>query len=159
MNKQVAAITALAIAIFYSPIGATNEEKLLPSAEEAKIKMSWKLDGRAQLVIVKNDSRLVLTHAYLVCKPYDSTKPLPKRAPSGKVWCSTLPPTLMSLKEQYEIEDGLCARQESFNRYLDEAVLPGKSKEFYFETHVKELPPVGCRLENLRGREPKFWEF
>ncbi len=160
MNKQAAAITALAISIFSCSVGATSyQEKLLPSAESTEISLTWHMDGRAQLVTVKNDSRLVLTWAYLVCEIYNSTQPLPKRAPSGKKWCSIYPVSLMSHEEQNDIIYNQCDHPYAHKRSLDKTVLPGKSQEFYFETPDGELPPVSCKLEDLRGRAPKFWEF
>lgn len=177
MNTYTAPTAILAIAILWSSAEAQDRQKLLPSEEAAKISMTWRLDGRAQLVTVKNDSRLVLISAELACELYDASKPIPKFAPNGDEVCVSntqvtgkgmsdgLDQQLAQLAETSKQKLRLMnLRKECVSTYpishtLPEPVLPGKSKEFYFETDKQRLPPIHCALTELRGRARKLWEF
>lgn len=155
MNSHAVATAALAITIFSGWTWAQDQDKLLPSEEATKISLSLRRDGRALLITVKNDSRLALTSADLVCELYDSSKPLPKFATNGREWCVSPKDNL----DEYFRQGGKCEHPNPYSWSIPEPVLPGKSKEFYFETPNGRLPPVRCASMDLRGRARKLWEF
>lgn len=169
MNTHTVAITALALVILSGSAWAEDKERLLPSEEAAKISMTWHQDGRAQLVTVKNNSLLVLTSADLFCTLYDSKKPLLNIAPTGLKWCTSD----LSNGQYYRLQDegfhigsrtmvgGICQPPTLIWNLTESVlpVLPGKSKEFYFEREAGRLLPVGCSLQNPRGRAKKFLDF
>lgn len=145
--------TALLVAVVLSSsVAAQDKDRLLPSEEAARISMTLRKDGGAWFVTVKNDSRLVLTEALLVCENYDSRK-YAKFAPNGKEWCNGEP--YMWPREGILGLPACEIRPDSTYKSIRDKILPGKSVEFYFEG----LAPVRCQFDDLRGRAKKVFDF
>jgi hypothetical protein len=151
------------------------EERLMPSVESSKINLSFKVDGRAILVTVRNESQLALTAGTLYCAPYRLNLPRPTAAPNGRKWCSSdsdsLPETsnpiadyLVSKRRSEEslallTNPQFCTRPEPTLFYIRETIIPTKAKDLYFEAYNSYPQLVDCRLQDLRGREKRIWEF
>ena len=58
-----------------------------------------------------------------------------------------------------KINPQICVPPEPWLFSLNEIIFPKKVKEFYFETGPASPPAMDCRLDDLRGRERKVWEF
>lgn len=157
MNRFNLAIVASATVILTFSAQA-QEDRLIPTEEKSKLSMSWRLDGKAQLITIKNESNLVLTSAKLFCELYDSSKALPKFAPNGREWCAKNLPPLAQLQQL----QNKCVFPDPIERSLSHSefpLLPGKSKEFYLELIDGREIPVSCRLEKARGRAKRFLDF
>lgn len=167
---------ALSLAVWASLLSPAfaGEDRLFPSSESASVTMTLKIDGRAIVVGVKNDSRLAITGGTVYCAPFLLSRPRPRLAPDGRKWCySKLDmPAGSSQMDSYVqgrlLADEMLARQtnpqtcvppEPSLFSVNEIIFPKKVKEFYFETGPSSPPAMDCRLEDLRGRERKAWEF
>ena len=152
-----------------------EEVRLMPSVESSKVHLSFKVDGRAILVTVRNESQLALTAGTLYCSPYVLNQPRPAAAPNGRKWCyseSDLVPATSSDIDAYvvskmrsdeatarEINPQFCTPPGPTIFYVRETIVPKKAKELYFETGGAGPQLVDCRLQDLRGREKRMWEF
>lgn len=168
MNTTHTVVIIVLGILFGPPARANDPERLLPSAEAAKINMAWRQDGRAQIVTITNNSKLVLTAAEISCALFDTAKPFPNISPTGLKWCTSDISNGQDYRLQYEGaymtvgKGGERCQLFAINWDLTESVfpvLPGKSKEFYFEREAGRILPVSCGLHNPRGRAKKFLDF
>ena len=153
-----------------------NDERLMRSTESAKVSLAYKIDGRAIFLTARNESALVVTSGTLYCLPYVLNRPRPWSAPDGRKWCySNLDPVrntgdksiddYLHLKERADealvrlVNPQVCASPEPTLFNFKEKIFSKKTKELYFELYEPQPRLVDCRLQDLRGRETKVWEF
>ena len=160
MRKTAVAglLAALAMSANHS---YAESDKLLLSEHSSKIKMSFRVDGKAVRASVVNQSPLALTSGTLVCAPYDLNHPRPKVAPDGRKICAEIGnPFEASLALNMTPRSCVLDMEIDALRFpFETTVLPGKSQEVYAEVYRVSFPVTSCRLEDLRGREKKIWDF
>lgn len=128
----------------------------------AKVGLTFRVDGPAVRAKIRNGSPIAVTSGKLVCAAYDMSVQR-RQAPDGRVVCDDIADPrqrLAAIDERVlRASSGCLLEREliSANRF-EQTVLPGKEEELYFEFGVI-YPIVSCRLDELRGREKKLWEF
>lgn len=150
---------AIATAVFAASscfgVYSQAEERLLLPEHSKEITMSFRVDGGAVRATITNLGQLALTSGALVCAPYDLNQPRPKKY---EVCENIIDP----MESYVAIRAKTCvfSFETVVRRFpFDGTVLPKKSKERYFELYSSANPVTSCRLEDLRGREKRLWDF
>ncbi len=131
------------------------EDRLLLTEHSKEITMKFRVDGRAVRATITNQGQLVLTSGALVCAPYDLNQPPPKRFQVCELINDPIESIAAMRTKTCVFLHEVVVRQFSF----EETIAPKKSKELYFEVYGGSYPVNSCRLENLRGREKRLWDF
>ena len=137
------------------------QDRLIPSEDVAKIQLTYRFDGRALSVSVANGSQLVITGGAIACAPFDQSRPRPRLAPNGKEWCwSQGEPLDLAFSQQARGGFGkVCEFSEPISYSINETVGVRKTRTLYFEAPAGRHVATFCEAKDLRGRNPKFWEF
>lgn len=149
------------------------QDQLLPQRAAAQVQVSHRQDGRAVYVTVVNSSGMVMTSAELACvhdepmrRKSSATGGLDPKlmpafvatleadSPAGASGRKNTPATPAAWPDPYVRS----APRVGVRSKVQEKVLPGKSVQVYFEV------PAGqevdhCSLDDLRGREKRWFEF
>ena len=152
-DSAIAAAVFTAISCFSTYSQA--QDKLLLTEHSREITMNFRIDGGAVRAMITNQGQLALTSGTLVCAPYDLNQPRPKRYED----CESI---VDPIESYAAMKTKTCVHSIQIveQRFPFEGiVLPKKSKELYFELYSSTFPVTSCRLEGLRGREKRLWDF
>lgn len=149
----------IATASAFSSACADDRDQLIPGKEAAKVSVKWVADSGAIRAKVTNESNLAITGGKLACELVDPSKPMPKLTSSGTEWCVSPHKLDDYLAQQLRIGSQKCEHADPYDFDINEKVLPGKTKELYFEVPRGRRAPVICKLESMRGRAKRIWDF
>lgn len=134
--------------------GATlAEERLLPASTHREVSVTMAQEGKALEVALENNSKLVITAVKLDCHYSDN------RAGDVAVYFQCMGRTPKS-RQSACLDKHNSNFKHHFPEKLEAAlnILPGKSSTLIFQL-PDDTRVTHCSLENLRGRDKKFYEF